>query len=74
MKEIKLYCCEICGTNYNNKKMADTCEKNHKIPLKAKGCKWKPKSVENDGYPLEVLVEFADGSKVIYRKGGRIRG
>lgn len=72
MKEYKIYCCEICGTNYNNKASAQACEKNHKAPVKYTPTKWKPKTVIDSGYPLAIIAEFSDGQKFVYTKGGAI--
>ena len=72
MRELKLYCCEFCGTNYRDKESAKTCEKNHKMPRKYTPTKWKPRSVEASGYPLEIIAEFSNGEKVKYEKRGVI--
>lgn len=74
MKELKLYCCEICGTNYNNKAGAKECEQNNKSPVEYTPTSWKPKNVIDSGYPLAIIAEFSDGRKVIYKKGGYIDG
>ena len=66
MRELKLYCCEFCGTNYRDKESAKACEKNHKVPQKYMPTKWKPKNVEIGGYPLEIIAEFPDGKKIVY--------
>ena len=34
MKELKLYACEHCGTQYKNKAEAEKCETSHKTKLK----------------------------------------
>lgn len=34
MKELKLYQCEICGTQYKSKTECEKCEKSHKKGLK----------------------------------------
>lgn len=68
MKELKLYCCEICGTNYNNKAEAQACEKNHKAPVKYTPMNWKPKIFIDSGYPLAIIAEFSDGKNLYTRK------
>ena len=72
MKEIRLYCCDVCGTNYNDKATAQKCEKNHKLPVNLKPTKWQPKGVQANGYPKVVTVKFADGSRARYDYAGRV--
>lgn len=66
MKEIKLYQCEICGTQYKDLQSAEDCEDFHKIPEKVKAIKYK--SIKGGGkYPDYVNIEFNDGSVVKYK-------
>lgn len=76
MKEIKLYCCEICRTKYDDEEKAKACEKSHKIPAMCEGKSWKalnePESVIVKGFPEFVIVEFKDGSQAEYAFAGRL--
>lgn len=70
MKEIKLYVCETCGTQYSEKKKCDECEKLHesKIPKKIIKAKYLPIAQDRTGHPINITIEFNDGTKVEYRK------
>lgn len=69
MKEVTLFCCEICGTEYPDKESAENCERFHKIPVSCKGANWKQKDPRHEGYPFSVIVEFSDGSHIKYGYG-----
>ena len=61
MKELKLYQCEICGTQYKDKEMAEECEQFHSIPKKVEAIKYR--SIKcNFKYPDYVNIAFNDGS------------
>lgn len=57
MKEIKLYQCEKCGTQYNDRNRAKECEKAHIdiVGIKDARCSSEQK------YPNKIEVKFADG-------------
>lgn len=40
MKELKLYQCEVCGTQYADKLKAKECEKYHATNLEISDCKY----------------------------------
>lgn len=65
MKELKLYQCEICGTNYNDKKKATDCEKSHKPWAYIIDNRYKA----NSKYPETFTIVFADNHKIIYYRG-----
>ncbi|MFI3171741.1 MAG: hypothetical protein R3Y09_06720 [Clostridia bacterium] len=68
MKEKKLYTCEICYEDYNDKEKAIQCEKSHK---KAKGiskCSYLSIGHNATGYPNKVVIEFEDGEKIVYSR------
>lgn len=66
MKELKLYQCEICGTQYKSQKMAEECERFHAIPKKVEAIKYR--SINGNGkYPDYVNVIFWDGSVRRYK-------
>lgn len=66
MKEEKLYRCEFCNTQYADKKVCETCEKNHKKIKDVKAVKYL--SIKNDktGIPNKILVTFDDGEEYMY--------
>ena len=69
MKELKLYQCEICGTQYKSKVDCKNCESSHIKPVKVSGAKWNAKNVGcTDGYPVKVTVTFEDGKTADYRR------
>ena len=66
MKELKLYQCEICGTQYNNRKFTEECEAYHKIPKEVAAIKYR--SLKGGGeYPDYVNITFKDGSVRRYK-------
>lgn len=66
MKEQVLYQCEICGTKYSSRKMAEECEAYHKIPKSVEAIKYR--SLKGGGLvPDYVQVKFTDGSVARYK-------
>lgn len=59
MKEKKLYTCELCHTNYEEKETALKCEKNHKLLDKAVIVgEYKTMSMYPSGKPYRIKVKF----------------
>lgn len=65
MKELKLYQCEICKTQYNEKRKAVECEKSHLPYIAVMNSRYKP----NGKYPETVRITFADKHQFIYYRG-----
>lgn len=64
MKEQKLYICDYCGTQYEEKARCAKCEKTH-----AKISKIRDVEYHADGkYPDRVEVVFEDGSFAYYKQ------
>lgn len=68
MKELKLYQCEICETQYASKIIAEDCEKSHKVPKKISGCRYLSQKQNESGYPQKISVIFDDGKTVDYHR------
>lgn len=68
MKQINLFVCELCGTQYADKQKAKDCEANHKIPEKIESCRYNSKNQNEKGYPLSVSIRFKNGEVVQYRR------
>lgn len=68
MKELKLYVCEVCGTQYADRANAKVCEKSHKVPQRISGCKYLSRKQDQSGYPQKISVIFDDGKSVDYRR------
>lgn len=64
MKELKLYLCEHCGTQYKEKEKAKECEKGHRT---VKGIKDARYHAGGD-YPDRVEVVFTDGTACWYKR------
>lgn len=64
MKELKLFVCEHCGTQYKEKEKAKECEKKHTIPMEIKDSRYHSMSQ----YPDKVEVKFTDGSTCWYKR------
>lgn len=67
MKEIKLYQCSICGTQYAERRTCIECEGSHKTKLKI--CKMKFVAFKNNkqGWPIRISVQNANGDIAEYR-------
>lgn len=64
MKELKLYVCEVCHTQYAERQRAKNCEKSHVgEPKIVESCY----SSQNNKYPCKLIVEFKDGKRITYR-------
>lgn len=68
MKERKLYTCEICLTDYADKRKAIDCEKNHKDTFEITHMKFYPKGVDNTGYPCSITIKGKDGRELVYKR------
>ena len=61
MKELKLFVCEVCGTNYKDKEACLECERSHIKPKKIVGARYIPLKDNKAGYPMSIDIEFEDG-------------
>lgn len=68
MKQITLYTCECCGTNYADKSKAEECEKNHKMTRMIMGARYLPIHVDKSGFPLTVEIQFCGGERRTYKR------
>ena len=64
MKEVTLYECEVCGSQYSSSKMAKECEKIHKTIQEIGSVKYR----SMDGYPNEITVVFSGNKRVTYHR------
>lgn len=64
MKELKLYMCEHCGTQYKEKEAAKDCEKTHKVVIDIIDASYHAKA----DYPDRVRVKFSDGTFYWYKR------
>lgn len=68
MKEVKHYICDVCGTEYKDKKMCIECEKGHHKPKKIDGATWVPMKNNGSGYPTRVHIEMSNGEVITYKR------
>lgn len=68
MKEINLYQCEICGTQYASSNKAQECEKSHKTFQEIESVKYRSMVANPDGYPDKITVVFSDNKRVTYHR------
>ena len=68
MKELKLYQCEHCHTQYAKEADALKCEEYHKIPKKVKIGRCHPFTMNDSSYPLQVIVTFDDKKSFVYKR------
>lgn len=69
MKEVKHYICDVCGTEYNEKRKCMECESGHKKIKKIIDTKYLPIKANALGIPNSITVEMEDGSTFIYKRG-----
>ena len=69
MKELKLYTCEFCGTNYSQKRVCEECEKSHLIAKTIKRQRYVPMKNNQKGHPISIDVQFDNGDIVTYKRG-----
>lgn len=73
MKKIEHYVCEFCGTEYNDKKKAEECEKGHHKPVKISDCSYSSCRSDGTGTPLRVFIELDNGSVYRYVRETRMK-
>ena len=64
MKKLELYQCEICGTQYKDKKACEDCEKHHVKYISVIGAKY----IVQSGLPVKVTVKFENGETADYKR------
>ena len=69
MKEIQLYQCEFCNTQYASKQDAEECEKSHKIIKQVTSLKYRNMKSNPDGYPDSIWITFNNNESVRYVRG-----
>ena len=67
MKQVNLFVCEVCGTQYKEKQKCRDCEKSHVRPVQITGEKYMPKLC-NGEYPVHISVRMTDGKTITYRR------
>ena len=68
MRKVEHYVCEICGTEYRDKSMAENCEKCHKQPVAIHQARYVSKSQNGAGYPVAVEIQMSDGTFQTYKR------
>ena len=69
MKEIKLFQCEICHTQYSSQEACSECECFHNTRLKIKEKRYLGYKKNSDRFPIEIVVADASGQTAKYRSG-----
>lgn len=67
MKELKLFQCEFCWSQYDNEHDCKKCEDNHIKPEKISS-KSYAQGYDAKNYPYSITVLMEDGQEVKYRK------
>lgn len=68
MKELKLFVCETCGTQYADKNACTSCEAAHKKPTGIVECAYKSNGILPDGFPLKIRIDFGSGKSLWYKR------
>nr|DAR87871.1 MAG TPA: DNA-directed RNA polymerase [Caudoviricetes sp.]DAT97259.1 MAG TPA: DNA-directed RNA polymerase [Caudoviricetes sp.] len=66
MKQKILYTCELCKTDYADKKKATECECGHKTDLKVIDARYKSIKAVTHGFPTKITVRSKDGKEMTY--------
>ena len=66
MKQKILYTCEICKTDYAEKKKATESECVHKTKLKVINACYKSINAVTHGFPTKITVQSKDGKEMTY--------
>lgn len=64
MKELKLFVCDSCGTQYKDREKAKQCEKSHNYAKEIANAAYHA----NADYPDRIEVCFLDGKKIWYKR------
>lgn len=68
MKEVKHYICEVCGTEYNDKKKCMDCESKHIKPVSIEKFRHISMTQNAKGYPMSVDIKMSNGEVVTYKR------
>lgn len=68
MKKTALWKCDICGTEYRDKKKCEKCETGHKKNGKIVKMRHLPYTSDQSGYPDKITVKFEDGVEKMYSR------
>lgn len=67
MKELKLYQCELCRTQYADKNEAKRCEEYHVRDLKIDSFLYKGMNETSEKFPVKIWVKAKNGEERMYR-------
>ena len=67
MKEVKLYQCEVCGTQYASKVNATKCEEFHAKGLKIDTLYYRGMNEVTEKFPIKILVKDKTGETRLYK-------
>lgn len=68
MKKVEHYICEICGTEYKDKKACTECEEGHHKPERIDGATYVSMKNNGSGYPTRVHIKMSNGEIITYRR------
>lgn len=66
MKEIKLYQCGFCHTQYKYENACKKCEENHKTKLKIFDAVYRPFKDDLSGFPIRIRVQDSKTGKIAW--------
>nr|DAO25876.1 MAG TPA: Monocytic leukemia zinc finger protein finger, acetyl transferase, DNA [Caudoviricetes sp.] len=67
MKELKLYQCELCRTQYADKNEAKQCEQYHARDLEIDGWSYRGMNETTEKFPVKIWVKSKNGEERMYR-------
>lgn len=68
MKKVEHYICEICATEYKDKKKCEECESGHVKPVKIDNATWISMRNNRSGYPTQIHVKMSNGETITYKR------
>ena len=68
MKKIDLYQCEICGTQFSDKKLCEKCERGHVIDILIRKSRYLPITQDESGMPTTITLTGPNGRCYTYKR------
>lgn len=68
MKELNLYQCDICGTQFAHKDLCQKCEQGHVQQIEIIKIRYLPITQDKSGMPTTITLTGPDGKHYVYKR------
>ena len=68
MKKIDLYQCEMCGTQFSDKKLCEKCERGHVTDILIRKSRYLPITQDESGMPTTITLVGHNGRCYTYKR------